>query len=280
MAAIPTVTLNDGHVVPRLCFGSPDAPPEVQLGAFAAAFEAGYRHIDTARSYGNEQVVGQAVARSELPREQILVQTKLPGKGHGYHEALASFEVSRRALGVDYVDVYLIHWPNPALGKYVDTWRAMIHLRAEGAVRSIGVANFPTECLLRLRDETGVLPVLNQIERHPRWPNQAQVAADADLGVLTQAWSPLGRGNPFIGEPAITAAAAAHGVSPAQVALRWSIQGGAVPVTYSRRPERIAANARVFGFTLTDVEMSAISALETGRLWGQDPTQVDNSHTG
>ncbi len=276
--AIPTVALSDGRSIPALCFGSPDAPPDVAVAAFHAAFAAGYRLVDTARSYRNEEVVGRAVAEAVatgLPREEILVSTKVPGAGHGYALTIEAFEVSRAALGLDYLDLYLIHWPNPEVGKYVDTWRAMIDLRERGLVRSIGVCNFPTEYLLRLRDETGVLPVVNQIERHPRWPNSAQLAADDDLGIVTQAWSPLGRGNEFIAEPVLAEIAASHDVTPGQVVLRWNVQGGGVPVSYSRRPERIRQNADIFTWSLTDDEMAAIDAMKTERLWGQDPTQVN-----
>jgi 2,5-diketo-D-gluconate reductase A len=195
----------------------------------------------------------------------------LPGRHHGFDETLASLEESRGHLGLDYVDLYLIHWPLPRIGKYVDTWRAMIQLREQGLVRSIGVSNFTPEYLSRLIDETGVAPAVNQIELHPRFPQQAMRQANLSHGIVTESWSPLARQHPVDTEPVIVAIAAEHEVTPAQVVLRWHVQLGAVPVPKSASPRRQAENLDVFGFRLTDAEITAISSLESGRLWGGDP---------
>ncbi|MDR1825939.1 MAG: aldo/keto reductase [Bifidobacteriaceae bacterium] len=271
---IPWVTLNDGHRIPAVGFGSPDAPPDLAVKAFLAALDAGFRLIDTARCYGNEGVVGRAVAESDLPREEILIETKLPGLGHGYDEAKRAFDVSLRELKLDYVDLYLIHWPNPGVDKYVDAWRAMIELRDEGRAKSIGVSNFPRPFLERLRDETGVLPAVNQIERHIQWHNQATLETDAALGIVTESWSALAKGA-SLDNPIVVEVAAAHGVTPAQVVLRWNIQGGSVPLTYSRQPERIARSADLFSFELTADEMARLDTLEKGQLFDYDVYTYD-----
>lgn len=273
MILVPRLPLLDGNTMPAVAFGSPDIAAEQAEEVFLAAFDAGYRLVDTAQAYGNEDVVGRAISRTSVPRDELQVSTKVPGKDHGYERTLDSFERSRIALDVDYVDFYLIHWPNPAHDRFVDTWRAMIELRDRGLVRSIGVCNFTDAYIDRLVDETGVPPVVNQIERHPLFPNQAQLDGDSRRGVVTQSWSALGRGNAFINDRVIAEVADAHGVTPGQAVLRWHVQGGSVPVSYSTRAERIRQNIDVFGFELTDGEMAAISALETGRIWGQDPIE-------
>ncbi len=275
MTAIPIRKLNDGTALPAIGYGTPSVDAKRAEELFGLALDAGYRLIDTAQAYGNEDVVGRAVNRSSVPREEIRVQTKVPGRDHGYVETLKSFERSRAALDLDYVDIYLIHWPNPGYDKYVETWRAMIELRDKGLVRSIGVCNFTYAFIERLERETGVLPALNQVERHPLFPNADQVRFDTARGIATESWSPLGRGHAFIGEPEIERAAAAHGVTPGQVVLRWQVQGGSVPIPFSTRPERIVQNLDVFGFALTREEMAAISGLERGRIWGQDPSETN-----
>jgi 2,5-diketo-D-gluconate reductase A len=215
--------------------------------------------------------VGEAIRRSGINRDEIMVTTKLPGRHHGFDETLASFDESRGHLGLDYVDLYLIHWPLPRIGKYVDTWRAMIQLREQGLVRSIGVSNFTPEYLSRLIDETGVAPAVNQIELHPRFPQQTMRQSNLSHGIVTESWSPLARQHPVDTEPVIAEIAAEHEVTPAQVVLRWHVQLGAVPVPKSASPRRQAENLDVFGFRLTDAEITAISSLESGRLWGGDP---------
>ncbi|MDR2377947.1 MAG: aldo/keto reductase [Bifidobacteriaceae bacterium] len=268
---IPSRQLNDGRSIPVIGFGTYGLNRDEDLATYLAAFDAGYRLVDTARCYGNEPVVGRAVAEADLPREELLVQSKLIPKEPGYKAALAQFEASRRQLGLDYIDVYLIHWPNPKLDAYVETWKAMIHLRDAGLIRSIGVSNFTTHHLVRLREETGVTPAVNQIERHPWWPNQSQVAADRELGVVTQSWSPLGSGKRALDDPVIARVARAHEVSPAQVVLRWQIQAGCVPIPISRQPANIQANLDVFGFRLSYQEVKALDEMKSGRLESQDP---------
>ena len=268
--SIPTVPLNDGHAIPVVGFGTfPNAGDDSRTTAMSA-LDAGYRLLDTALRYENEEGVGRAVREYDLPREEIIVCTKLAGRHHGYDETIKGFHESLANLGLDYVDIYLIHWPLPRLGKYVDSWKALVELRDEGLVRSIGVSNFTEEHLRRIIDATGVVPVMNQVELHPYFPQAALRAVHAELGVVTESWSPLGRGE-LLSEPTVTAVAEAHGVSPAQAILRWHVQLGAVPIPKSADPERQRANIDLFGFTLTDAEMATLSGMERGRIWGQDP---------
>jgi 2,5-diketo-D-gluconate reductase A len=271
MTAIPTYPMNDGRTIPAIGFGTYQLRGEDGIASIVSALQAGYRLLDTALNYNNEVEVGEAIRRSGINRDEIMVTTKLPGRHHGFDETLASVEESRGHLGLDYVDLYLIHWPMPRIGKYVDTWRAMIQLREQGLVRSIGVSNFTPEYLSRLIDETGVAPAVNQIELHPRFPQQAMRQANLSHGIVTESWSPLARQHPVDTEPVIVAIAAEHEVTPAQVVLRWHVQLGAVPVPKSASPRRQAENLDVFGFRLTDAEVTAISSLESGRLWGGDP---------
>jgi diketogulonate reductase-like aldo/keto reductase len=271
MTAIPTYPMNDGHTIPAIGFGTYQLRGEDGIASIVSALHAGYRLLDTALNYGNEAEVGEAIRRSGIDRAEIMVTTKLPGRHHGFDETLASFEESRGHLGLDYVDLYLIHWPIPRIDKYVDTWRAMIQLREQGLVRSIGVSNFTAAYLSRLVDETGVAPAVNQIELHPRFPQLAMRQANLSHGIVTESWSPLARQHPVDTEPVIVEIAAAHEVTPAQVVLRWHVQLGAVPVPKSASPRRQAENLDVFGFRLTDAEIAAISSLESGRLWDGDP---------
>nr|WP_156699159.1 aldo/keto reductase [Streptomyces sp. Z38] len=238
--------------------------------AVTTALEAGYRLIDTAANYRNETGVGRAVAGAGVPREEIVVTTKLPGRHHGYEETLASFEESRARLGLEYVDLYLIHWPLPRVGKYVDSWKAMIKLREDGLVRSIGVSNFTPAHIARLEKETGVLPSVNQVELHPFFPQDELRAHHADKGVLTESWSPLGRGSQLLDDLAVAAVADAHGVTPAQAVLRWHLQLGALPVPKSSDPERQRANLDVFGFELDEAQMRTVSDRAHRRIGG-DP---------
>lgn len=267
---IPQLTLNDGRSIPAIGFGTwPGTGGEPEATALSA-IEVGYRLLDSALRYENEVQVGRAVAKCGLPREELIVTTKLPGRFHGYEETRHSLAESLQNLGLDYVDLYLIHWPLPRLDKYVDSWKAMIDLRSEGLIRSIGVSNFTEAQLRRLIDETGVVPAVNQIELHPLFPQAKMRAVDAGLGIVTEGWSPLGRGS-LLKDPVITRIAEAYGVSPAQAVLRWQTQLGAVPLPKSADPQRQRANLDIFGFTLSDDDIAAISALERGRLWGQDP---------
>ncbi|NEC30183.1 aldo/keto reductase [Streptomyces sp. SID8111] len=270
MSDIPSHTLNDGTTIPALGLGTWPMDDAEAERAVTTALETGYRLIDTAANYRNETGVGRAVARAGVPREEIVVTTKLPGRHHGYEETLASFEESRARLGLEYVDLYLIHWPLPRVDRYVDAWRAMIDLRERGLVRSIGVSNFTADHIGRLERETGVLPSVNQIELHPYFPQEDLRAHHAAKGVLTESWSPLGRGSKLLDDLAVAAVAEAHGVTPAQAVLRWHLQLGALPVPKSSDPARQRANLDVFGFALDDAQMRTVSDRAHRRIGG-DP---------
>lgn len=270
MTSIPQHTLNDGTTIPALGLGTWPMDDAEAERAVTTALEAGYRLIDTAANYRNETGVGRAVAGAGVPREEIVVTTKLPGRHHGYEETLASFEESRARLGLEYVDLYLIHWPLPRVGKYVDSWKAMIKLREDGLVRSIGVSNFTPAHIARLEKETGVLPSVNEVELHPFFPQDELRAHHADKGVLTESWSPLGRGSQLLDDLAVAAVADAHGVTPAQAVLRWHLQLGALPVPKSSDPERQRANLDVFGFELDEAQMRTVSDRAHRRIGG-DP---------
>ncbi|MFF5882610.1 aldo/keto reductase [Streptomyces sp. NPDC012589] len=270
MSDIPSHTLNNGTTIPALGLGTWPMDDAEAERAVTTALETGYRLIDTAANYRNETGVGRAVARAGVPREEIVVTTKLPGRHHGYEETLASFEESRARLGLEYVDLYLIHWPLPRVDRYVDSWRAMIDLRERGLVRSIGVSNFTADHIGRLERETGVLPSVNQIELHPYFPQEDLRAHHAAKGVLTESWSPLGRGSKLLDDLAVAAVAEAHGVTPAQAVLRWHVQLGALPVPKSSDPARQRANLDVFGFALDDAQMRTLSDRAHRRIGG-DP---------
>jgi 2,5-diketo-D-gluconate reductase A len=262
-----TYALNDGRQIPVIGFGT----YRVGHAETAGAIAAGYRLLDTALNYGNEAEVGRAVRESGVPRGELFVTTKLPGRHHGFAEAKASLAESLDNLGLDYVDLYLIHWPLPRQDRYLDSWKAMIELREAGLARSIGVSNFTAARLAHLVEETGVVPAVNQVELHPYFPQDELRAVHAERGIRTQSWSPLGRGSDLLESDVVTKVAAAHGVTPAQAVLRWHIQLGSIPIPRSKDATRQAQNLDVFGFELTDVEVAALSALSRGRLWGGDP---------
>jgi 2,5-diketo-D-gluconate reductase A len=268
--SIPTHPLNDGTRLPGLGLGTWPMDDTQAEQAVRGALDLGYRLVDTATNYRNETGVGRGVAGSGVPREEIVVTTKLPGRHHGYEETLASFEESRARLGLEYVDLYLIHWPLPRVDKYVDSWKAMIKLREDGLVRSIGVSNFTAAHIERLEKETGVLPSVNQIELHPLLPQDDLRAFHSDKGIVTESWSPLGRGSDLLRDPAVRRVADAHGVTPGQVILRWHLQLGAVPIPKSGDPERQRANLDVFGFELDQAQVRAIGDRAHRRLGG-DP---------
>jgi 2,5-diketo-D-gluconate reductase A len=263
--------LNDGHSLPAIGFGcSPRLGPDAEA-VVRSALDAGYRLLDTALRYGTEPAVGRAVASSGLPRDEIIVTSKLPGRYHGYAETFTAFAETRANLRLDHVDLYLIHWPLPRLDKYVDSWRAMIKLKEDGLARSIGVSNFTAAQLRRLIDETGVVPAVNQIELHPSF-NQAQMrAVHQELDIVTESWSPLGRGTGLLSDPTVVAIAQAHGVTPAQAILRWHVQLGAVPLPLSSNPDRQRENLKIFDFGLTEQDLEDLARLESGRLWDQAP---------
>ncbi|MGW2723540.1 aldo/keto reductase [Streptomyces sp. NPDC001492] len=270
MITVPTHTLNDGTTLPALGLGTwPMSDAEAER-AVSEALGLGYRLVDSATNYGNETGVGRGVARSGIPREEVVVTTKLPGRHHGYEETLTSFEESRSRLGVEYVDLYLIHWPLPRVGQYVDSWRAMIKLREEGLVRSIGVSNFTVEHIERLEKETGVLPSVNQIELHPFFPQDELRAFHSAKGIRTESWTPLGRGQGLLDDPVVVGITESFGVTPGQVVLRWHTQLGAVPIPKSSNPERQRANLDVFGFELDPAQLDAIADRPHRRLGG-DP---------
>lgn len=270
MSDIPVHTLDDGTRLPALGLGTWPMDDAQAEEAVAGALSLGYRLVDTATNYRNETGVGRGVARGGVPREEVVITTKLPGRHHGYEETLASFEESRRRLDVDYVDLYLIHWPLPRVGKYVDSWRAMIKLREEGLVRSIGVSNFTADHIGRLEKETGVLPSVNQIELHPLFPQDELRAFHRDKGIVTESWSPLGRGSALLHDPLVASVAEALGVTPAQVLLRWHVQLGAVPIPKSSDPGRQRANLDVFGFSLGPAQLDVLADRPHTRLGG-DP---------
>ncbi|QJU52223.1 aldo/keto reductase [Herbiconiux sp. KACC 21604] len=269
----PTRTLNDGHDIPALGFGTYPLRGEEGVAAIVSAIDTGYRSLDTAFNYDNEGAVGEAIRRSGIARDELFVTSKLPGRYHGRTEAAEAVRESIWRLGLEQLDLYLIHWPNPSVDKYVEAWEALVQAREEGLVRSIGVSNFTRSQLERIVAATGVTPAVNQIELHPYFPQVEQRAVNAELGIVTEAWSPLGKRNAAYGQESVLAAAEAHGVTPAQVILRWHVQLGSVPIPKSGTPARQAENLDVFGFELSDAEVAAITALgqADGRLFGGDP---------
>jgi 2,5-diketo-D-gluconate reductase A len=270
---IPTHTLNDGRTIPAIGFGTYPLTGDEGIAAVVSAIEVGYRLIDTAVNYENEREVGEGLRRSGVPREELLVTSKLPGRHHAYDDALASTRESLQRLGLEYLDLHLIHWPNPSVGKYAEAWRALVDLQRDGLVRSIGVSNFTEPQLRRIIDETGVVPAVNQLELHPYFPQAEMRGVNSGLGIVTESWSPLGKRQAPFDEPPVAAAAQAHGVSPAQVILRWQVELGCVPIPKSATPERQRTNLDVFGFELSRDEVDAITALgrADGRLFGGDP---------
>jgi len=269
---VPSRALNDGSTIPAIGLGTFGMTGDEGIAAVVSAIHTGYRLLDTGLRYENEREVGEGMRRSGVDRGELMVTTKLRGRDHGYEQTLRGFEESRANLGLDYLDLYVIHWPLPRLDRYVDSWRAMIHLRDEGVVRAIGVSNFTAEHLRRLIDETSVVPVINQIELHPQFPQAAQLAFDDSLGIVTESWSPLAdQRSGLISQRTIRSVADAHGVTPTQAILRWHVQRGAVPIPKSSSPERQRENLDIFDFELTPDEVQSISSLESGRLWGADP---------
>ena len=270
---IPTVRLNDGHAIPQLGYGVFQVPPEDAERVTTLALEAGYRHIDTAAAYDNEEGVGRAIRASGLPREAVYVATKAWNHNHGRDKAPRALDASLRRLGLDYVDLYLIHWPNPRQDRYVETWLAFEELRDAGLTRSIGVSNFTIEHLERLARETITTPAVNQVELHPRFQQTELRAYHREHGIVTEAWSPLGQGGEILEDPTIGAIANNHGKTPAQVILRWHLQRRSLPLPKSSTPQRQRQNLDLFGFELTDAEVDAITALARpdGRLFGGDP---------
>lgn len=270
---IPSYELNDGTTLPAIGFGTYPLRGSDGVDSLVSALHTGYRLIDSAVNYENEGAVGEAVRRCGIPREEILLTSKLPGRHHGYADASAAIRESAYRLGVEQIDLYLIHWPNPITGHYLEAWRALVDAQRAGILRSIGVSNFLPEHLDAIIADTGVVPAVNQVELHPYFPQVEQRAKNAELGVGTESWSPLGRGREVFAEPAVTTIAAAHGRTPAQVVLRWQVQLGSVPLPKAASAERQAENLAVFDFELSADEVASITALgrPDGRLFGADP---------
>ncbi len=267
----PHVSLHDGRRAPQLGFGTWQIPEADVPAAVHAALEAGYRLIDTAYIYYNEAGVGRGIAHSGIPRDEIFVSTKVWNNRHGHDSTKAALRESLDRLQLDYVDLYLIHWPVPMEGRYIDTWEAMVQLRDEGLAKSIGVCNFQVPQLQKLLDKTGVLPVVNQIELHPYFQQAELRAYHADHDIMTQAWSPLGQGH-TIEDPVLAAIAHKHQASTAQVVLRWHLQMGHMAIPKSVTPARIQENFNLFNLRLDDEDMARIAALDKadGRI-GPDP---------
>ncbi|MEU7427681.1 aldo/keto reductase [Streptomyces sp. NPDC040750] len=272
---VPPIILNNGVEMPQLGFGVWQVPDDEAERAVATALEAGYRSIDTAAIYGNEEGTGKAIAVSGLPREDIFVTTKLWNSDQGYDSTLRAFDTSLEKLGLDYLDLYLIHWPLPSRDDYLDTYRAFEKLYADNRVRAIGVSNFLPEHLRRLLSETSVVPAVNQIELHPHLQQQASREFHAEHGIATEAWSPLGQGKGLLEVPAIVAIARKHDRTPAQVVLRWHVQLGNIVIPKSVTPSRIKENIEVFDFSLDDEDLAAIAALDEDRRLGPDPATFD-----
>ncbi|WP_459643424.1 aldo/keto reductase [Kineococcus sp. NUM-3379] len=275
MTDVPTLALNDGTSVPQVGLGVFQVPPERTAENVRTALEAGYRLIDTAQGYGNEEGVGEALATSGVPREEVYVTTKLTNSEHGRDSTLRAFDESMRKLRLEVLDLFLIHWPLPMFDRYVETWKAFEELRASGRVRSIGVSNFTVAHLERLAAETGTVPAVNQVELHPWLPQEELRAYHAAHGIVTEAWSPIGQGRGLLEEPVVAELAGAKGRSPAQVVLRWHVQLGNVVIPKSLTPSRIAENIDVFGFSLDEDDMARLATLATGRRLGPDPETFD-----
>ncbi|MGW7291359.1 aldo/keto reductase [Streptomyces xiamenensis] len=271
MSSVPHVTLNNGEEIPQLGFGVWQVPDDQATDAVSSALEAGYRHIDTAAIYRNEVGTGKALAASGLPREELFVTTKLWNSDHGYDDALRAIDVSLEKLGLEYVDLYLIHWPTPMYDQYVEAWKAMEQIYADGKAKAIGVSNFRPAHLRRVIDEGTIVPAINQIELHPNFSQAESRGVHAELGIATEAYSPLGSGKGLLDDPKLAEIGAKHGRTPAQVVLRWHLQLGNVVIPKSVTPARIKENIDVFGFALDADDIAAIAALDTNTRVGADP---------
>jgi 2,5-diketo-D-gluconate reductase A len=267
---VPSIPLRGGVEIPQLGFGVFQVPPKDTAEVTTRALQTGYRHIDTAAAYRNEAGVGQALHASGLSRDEIFITTKCFNDDHGYEPAIRAAKESLKRLEVEHIDLYLIHWPVPLHNKYVETWEALIELQTQGLARAIGVSNFQPAHLERIISETGVTPAVNQIELHPRFQQAGLRHEHQELGIVTEAWSPLAQGA-VLEDPTIVEIARAHGATPAQAVLRWHLQLGNVVFPKSVTPERIEENFDLFGFELSDAEMLAIEALDAGDRTGPDP---------
>ena len=271
MPTVPTIALNDGRPMPQLGFGVWQVANHEATSIVTEALGAGYRSIDTAAVYGNEEGVGEAIRTASVPREELFVTTKLWNNNHGYDAALAAFDQSMARLKLDFVDLYLIHWPVAHSEAYRDAWRALIKLREDGRAKSIGVSNFTVPHLTRLIDETGVVPAVNQIELHPRFQQKELRRFHAENNIVTESWSPLGQGT-LMEDETIVEIGRKYGKTPAQVILRWHLDNGLIAIPKSVTPSRIRDNIDVFDFSLAAEDMSLLEALDdkAGRI-GPDP---------
>ena len=267
---VPPISLRGDVDIPQLGFGVFQVPPGDTAQVVTRAFETGYRHIDTASAYANEAGVGEALRAADLPREEVFITTKCFNDDHGYDEATKALSTSLERLGLDFVDLYLIHWPVPSRDRYVDTWKAFVELRAQGLIRAIGVSNFQAPHLERVIEATGVVPAINQVELHPRLQQPELRREHEELGIVTEAWSPLAQGE-VLEDPVIARIAEAHGKTPGQAVIRWHLQIGNVVIPKSVTPERIEQNFDVFDFELSEEEMDAIEQLDAGERIGPDP---------
>ena len=275
---VPTITLNNGRTIPQLGFGVFQIDPKDTVEAVTTALEVGYRHIDTAQMYGNEREVGEAIARSGIPREEVFVTSKLNNGHHRPEDAERTFGETLERLGLDWIDLFLIHWPLPTLydGDYVSTWRTLASFVQDGRAASVGVSNFQPDHLRRIVDETGVVPAVNQVEVHPYFGNEAVRAAGAELGIATEAWSPIAQGD-VLDDPVLQEIAAVKDRSTAQVALRWHVERGDIVFPKSVTPARIRENFEIFDFSLSPDEVAQISSLDRGEAGrrGPDPDESD-----
>ncbi|SED32960.1 Aldo/keto reductase [Amycolatopsis tolypomycina] len=275
MTSVPDIELNNGVRMPQLGYGVFQVPDDETATAVKAALDAGYRSIDTAAVYGNEKGVGQAIAESGIARDELFVTTKLWNSAQGYDSTLEAFDESMAKLGLEQLDLYLIHWPTPARDKFLDTWKAFEKLYTDGRVRAIGVSNFQPAHLERLLDNAEIAPAVNQVELHPYLQQRELREFDAKNGIATEAWSPLAKGGSLLGDPVIAELAVKHSRTPAQIVLRWHLQLDNVVIPKSVTPSRIEENFDLFGFTLTEEEMESLTPLDRGERTGPDPDRFN-----
>ena len=276
MTTSPVLTFNDGNTIPQLGYGVWQVEDDVAEKVVGQAFEVGYRHIDTAKIYGNEAGVGRAIAATSVPREDMFITTKVWNADQGYEETLKAFDASMERLGLETLDLYLIHWLQPKQNKYVDTWKALVELQKQGRVKSIGVCNFTKEALQEIIDATGVVPVLNQVETHP-YLNQAELRAfEAEHNILHESWSPLGSGKGLLEDPKLAEIAAKYdGATPAQVVIAWHLALGSIVIPKSVTESRIKENWESLDLKLSDEDIDAINGLDNGTRYGSDPATAD-----
>lgn len=273
----PLITMNDGHQIPAIGLGTFQIRGGAGLDQVLTAIQDGYRLLDTSTNYDSEGIVGEAIRRSGIPRSEFFVTTKLPGKYHHYEDALMMIQESLFRMGLDYFDLYLIHWPLPKRGLYVEAWQALVTAQKLGLIRSIGVSNFEPEHLDKIIEETGVTPAINQIEIHPYWVQERMVKANEERGIVTEAWSPLGRGSAALKEAVITELADKYEKNPAQIILRWHTQRGVLPIPKSRNLLHQRENLDIYDFELSQTELERINLLEkaNGRIDDQDPNEYE-----